>query len=264
MIKKQLIFLCLFPVLVLAAPAWRNEVNIPKTVNLKAMPPTHLGYELSWNGRLKAGTVDILLGKKDPRYPKHYVCQAYGGSTGWARALYPFSMNYIGFLHPKSLRPIMFVGNETEHGKLKNYSNNFTTSKVTATKTTTKKGEKPKVEKEIFIHQPALDLFSALLQARSLPLKIGDNIVMPLYPVSTPYLARLSVLGHEDFGGRKAIKIDVKLQKINDKGELVAYDKMKNATLWLSDDDWRVPLELRVEAFIGDVRMTLKKHDPLP
>jgi hypothetical protein len=33
---------------------------------------------------------------------------------------------------------------------------------------------------------------------------------------------------------------------------------MKSATLWLSDDANRLPLELRAEVFIGDVRMTLK------
>jgi hypothetical protein len=38
---------------------------------------------------------------------------------------------------------------------------------------------------------------------------------------------------------------------------------MKTATLWISDDQHRIPLELRVAAFIGDVRMTLKKQEML-
>ena len=261
--KKLLLLLGILPILTQVATAWRDDVNIPKSGALKAMPPTQLTYDLSWKGRVKAGSIDILMGKKDARYPKYFVCQAYGGSTGWARAINPFSLNYIGFLRPDTLRPVMFVGNETEGNKLKSYSNTFTSKSVVGTKTTTRKGKEPVVEKTAFRHNPTLDLFSALLQARSLPLAQGEKVVMPLYPISAPYLARLTVLGREDFGGRNAIKIDIKLQKIGENDELVNYKKMKSATLWLSDDEWRIPLQLRVDAFIGDVRMSLTKQENL-
>ncbi|MGE9268070.1 MAG: DUF3108 domain-containing protein [Verrucomicrobiales bacterium] len=260
--KTFLALLCLLPALATAAPAWQSEVNIPRSGALKKMPPTHLRYELSWNGRVKAGTLDALLGKPDKRYPNHFVCQIYGGSTGWARTLHPLSVNYIGILNQNTLRPVVFVGNETEKKELKKYDNRFTASKVASTKTTTEDG-KTKTQKRSFAHTPALDLFSALFQARSLPLAQGKTYVMPFYPISAPYLARLTVLGRENFGGRPAIKLDVKLQKIGPNNELVAYKKMKKATLWVSDDAWRVPLELRVEAFIGDVRMSLTEQKNL-
>jgi hypothetical protein len=44
---------------------------------------------------------------------------------------------------------------------------------------------------------------------------------------------------------------------------LKPYKKMKTATLWITDDEDRVPLELRVAAFIGDVRMTLTGQQKL-
>ena len=44
---------------------------------------------------------------------------------------------------------------------------------------------------------------------------------------------------------------------------LKPYKKMKTSTLWISDDEDRIPLELRVDAFIGDVRMTLTEQRPL-
>jgi hypothetical protein len=44
---------------------------------------------------------------------------------------------------------------------------------------------------------------------------------------------------------------------------LKPYKKMKTSTLWITDDEDRVPLELRVEAFIGDVRMTLTGQQKL-
>jgi hypothetical protein len=43
--------------------------------------------------------------------------------------------------------------------------------------------------------------------------------------------------------------------------ELRPYKKLKkDATLWLSDDADRIPVELRATAFIGDVRATLTAH----
>ena len=43
--------------------------------------------------------------------------------------------------------------------------------------------------------------------------------------------------------------------------ELLPYKKLKrDATLWLSDDADRIPLELRAAVFIGDIRATLTSH----
>jgi hypothetical protein len=40
--------------------------------------------------------------------------------------------------------------------------------------------------------------------------------------------------------------------------ELMPYKKLKSdATLWLSDDKDRIPVEFRAAVFIGDVRATL-------
>ena len=77
-------------------------------------------------------------------------------------------------------------------------------------------------------------------------------------PFNKPYLLRVHVTGREKFDGRDTIKLDVSLQKIDPATkELLPYAKMKKTTLWLSDDANRIPVELRAEAFIGDVRMTL-------
>lgn len=41
------------------------------------------------------------------------------------------------------------------------------------------------------------------------------------------------------------------------------YKKMTTTHLWLSDDTRRIPLEIRSEVFIGDVRVTLKNATSL-
>ena len=80
---------------------------------------------------------------------------------------------------------------------------------------------------------------------------------MVLHPFASPYLARFRVIRREIHRGLKYLRMDLKLQKINPKGKLLVYDKMKTTTMWFSDDHERLPVELRSKAFIGDVRAVL-------
>lgn len=257
---KSLILAFALTLPALAAPDWMKEVNIPKKGPLKAMPACELEYSMSWNGRLKAGSFNLVWGEKDPRYPKHFVTHAWGGSTGWAHALFPYQFNYTSFLNPKTRRPIIFAGTEKERKKVDVLNYRFSSRGVSGTETRKTTG---KVKKTAFRLPNALDLFSGLLQIRSMPLKKGEKVVMPFHPVSTPYLARIKVLGRETHLGRKCIKLDVGLEKIRSNMELKEYKKLKTATVWLSDDQWRVPIEIRAKVFIGNVRVLLTEHKSL-
>jgi len=86
---------------------------------------------------------------------------------------------------------------------------------------------------------------------------------MPFHPVATPYLARVKVLGRETHRGRKCIKLDISMEKIDENMALKKYDKLKSATVWLSDDGWRVPIEVRAQVYVGDVRILLTRQEAL-
>jgi len=263
--KFLILTLALFSALPLAAaPDWVKRVNIPKTGALKKIDPTHLSYKLSWDGRVKAGTLDLTFGKKDPRYPKHFIVQSWGGSTGWASVLYPFQFNYIGFLSAKTYRSIMFIGNEVGKRKDSNYQFTFKKSQVTGTKKSTyKNGKANKTQKRSFKYPRTLDLFGGLLQIRSLKLENNKTYLMPFHPVGKAYLANITVLGRETHMGRKAIKLRVSMKRIQENLELKTYKKLKSATVWLSDDSQRIPLEVRAKVWVGDVRMSLLKQKAL-
>ena len=53
------------------------------------------------------------------------------------------------------------------------------------------------------------------------------------------------------------------MEKIDDKMQLKAYKKLKSATVWLSDDEWRIPIEIRAAVYVGDVRILLTKQEVL-
>jgi len=246
----------------MASPDWLKDVNIPAKSSLKPISPVKLTYSMTWDGRVKAGSFNLLFGEKDPRYPKHFLVRSYGGSTGWAHALYPYRFHYTSFLHPRTLRPIMFVGKEEERRESDALSYRFNSKGVTGTKKNTEDGV-TKTKTSDFRYAHSLDLFSGLLQIRSMPLKKGETVVMPFHPIATPYLARVKVLGREKHLGRQCIKLNISLQKIDKDLSLKDYKKLKSATVWLSDDQWRVPIEIDAKVFVGHVKVFLTDYENL-
>jgi len=247
--------------LTLPAAAWQNEVNTGKPGPHLKIRPVSLSYELSWNGAVNSGRINLVFGREDKRYPNNFIAQAYGKSTGVASGLYPYSFEYTSFLKKHDYTPSLFISRDRDSEETNDTTNRYgkTINSVEVT-TPHKKGTAPATKKHSFTYpdHTVYDLLSSILYIRSLPLNDGDKTVMVMYPSGDPYLARITVLGREMHNGRKCIKLDLKLNKIDDRTlVLKTYKKMKTATLWVSDDPERLPMEFRVDAFIGDVRAVL-------
>ncbi|MBK1834351.1 DUF3108 domain-containing protein [Roseibacillus ishigakijimensis] len=242
-----------------AQPTWMREVNLTKPGPHLPTRPIELTYDLSWNGRVSAGQATIRFGHPDPRYPRSYIAQSYGSTTGFARKLFQFDFNYTSFLRPASFRPQVFVAEEKTSDELKRTETRFERGRVKATEQKTdRKTGKVDTSNSSFTYPNALGVHAAVIWARSLDLKAGQEAVFVVMPFKTPYLCRLTHLGHEVVATRRTIKYDLKLHKIDKKTlQLKDYDKVKSLVLWISDDAERLPLEFRSEVFIGDVRAVL-------
>jgi len=245
-----------------AEPAWLDDINIPKKGPLRQISPTKLEYVISFNGKGKAGTFRILFGEKAPRYPDHFLVRAHGGSSGWAKTLFPYQFHYLSFLNPKTLRPTKFVGTEREGSKVTALDYRFDSKGVSGTKKTTEDDE-TQTESSKFSFPYSLGLFSGLLQIRSLPLNDNDEVVMALHPVTSAYLTKIKIVGREVHLGRECIKLSIGAEKIEADMSLQHEDDPKTASIWLSDDDWRIPIEMRGEMPICPVRVFLTKHENL-
>ncbi len=258
---RSLALLAAALLLTLPATAWQNEVNTGKPGPHLKIRPVSLSYELSWNGAVNSGRINLVFGREDKRYPNNFIAQAYGKSTGVASGLYPYSFEYTSFLKKHDYTPSLFVSRDRDSEETNDTTNRYGKT-VTSVEVTTphKEGAVATTKKHSFTYadHTVYDLLSSILYIRSLPLNDGDKTVMVMYPSGDPYLARITVLGREMHNGRNCIKLDLKLNKIDDKTlVLKTYKKMKTASLWVSDDPERLPMEFRVDAFIGDVRAVL-------
>lgn len=263
--KSTLLLLALASPLTSAQPTWMSEVNLTKPgPNLKVRP-IELTYDLSWNGRVSAGQATIRFGYSDPRYPKSFIAQSYGSTTGFARKLFPFDFNYTSFLRQTNYRPQVFIADEKTRKERKLTETRFSGKGVSSTEKETDliKGGTD-VSSSSFAYPNALGVHSAVLWARSLDMQPGQEAVFVVMPFKSPYLCRVTHLGNEVLATRRTVKYDLKLQKIDRKTrELKNYDKVKSLVLWISDDAERLPLEFRSKVFIGDVRavLTSRKYD---
>jgi hypothetical protein len=243
-----------------AAQTWQNELSEARPGAWPAITPTVLDFKVSWKGMLDAGSVRIEFAPRDAKKPGMLVVRSSSSSRGLASALFPYRGHYWSEIHPATLRPRFFHGVETDRrekstttvrhhpGRLEYLEIN---EPLNAGKVTRNTGG--------FRFDPVYDLFSAMLHVRSQRLNPGDRITLVVHPFRTPYLLRVRVIAREQHMDRPAIRIGVSMQKIDNKSlELRPYQKMRReATMWLSDDADRIPLELRASVFIGDVRATL-------
>lgn len=246
-----------------AAPSWSSDLTTATPGTHPGIRAQKLNYSLSWKGQVQAGHVTFVFGAKGSNN-ETIAAQCYGGSQGFAAKLFPYKFDMSGKINRTSLQPISMHCNETDKEETQVTTVQYKPGQVTVNEISRPHSTgKDEIKNVTFAFAPVFDAFSVMLLIRSHDLATGDNITQVIHPFKTPYLAKITVLGREKMNGKDAIKLNVQMTKIMKDLSLKPYKKMKTATLWITDDEDRVPLELRVAAFIGDVRMTLTGQQKL-
>lgn len=256
---RSLMFSLLTAASLAAAPSWEPELTSPTPGVFPLPAPTVLEFRVSWNGTLDAGKVRIEFAPPDAKKAGSYVVRSSASSTGAAAVIFPYKTNFWSEFAPTTLRPRFFQGVENDNTELVTTTVRHSPAKVESSEITKQiKSGVSKQKDRSFTYSPVFDLFSAMLHVRSQKLDNGDNFALVIHPFATPYLLRVKVNGREMHNGKNTIRLTMGMRKIDRKTqELLPYKKLKqDATLWLSDDADRMPVELRAAAFIGDIRVT--------
>jgi len=249
--------------------AWLNDVTrVPPGEN-QNLESVYCEYGLSWNNVLNAGKLNVGIAKSEAAEdsPASYLGGANGKSSGIARALWPYDFEAASVVRQSDLRPIAFNMKEKERNRTLDYHILFESKKLVCSTTKPKEdGTEDSVTHLLtYKHDFGQDLFSAILYLRSLPLKDGDEVDMVVTPFNRPYLAQFKVEGHEKkkIKGEKydTIRLSAKIRKINKDLSIQNYDKMKKATIWLSEDEFRLPLEIHADLTVGFVSARLTKRE---
>lgn len=191
--------------------------------------------------------------------------RAVASTTGLARTLWKLDANFESAVAPDTLLPIAVEQREAYAKTTVTTRLAFTPDTVTRARDESPPPSTPHKTKR-FKYPRARDFHAAYLFARSQPLAPRDRLSFVVFAGSDGYLATLTVTKCETISFRQAsypaIRCDLALQKLDRKHGLVPHTKFQSATIWLSDDNARLPLKARVRVFIGTVNLELESSLP--
>lgn len=241
-------------------PAWMETITRLPPGDHADLRPVHLEYTLGWNNRVNAGEFEISVIRENQEGAK-FVGHAAGRSTGFARILWPYDFQAQSIIEGDSLRPLTFQLKERERSAESDYDILFEPESQVYTTTWRRKDHEAKTATARFSFDFGQDVLSSAFYLRTQPLSDGDIITMVVTPFNKPYLARFTVEGREKrrIKGKKydAIRIDATIGKVNGDLSIKRYEKIKKTTLWVSNDDYRIPLELQSDISFGFVSACL-------
>lgn len=249
--------------------AWVSEITRDPPGVHRDLKPVRVDFGLSWNNVLNAGELAVVLTHERDGV---LVGRAEGSSNGLARALWPYDVEVESQVEPITLRPQLFQLAETERNKASRFRLQFDPGKVrTRTVITPIKGGEvvagvePEINESIYRYESIQDVLSTALYLRSQELGDGETVKMVISPFNRPYYAEFSSQGAErrKIRGEKydTIRLDVNIRKIRHDKTLQDYEKMKTATIWLSDDEFRLPVEIHADIFVGFVSARMKSRE---
>jgi hypothetical protein len=236
---------------------WRADLSPPGAGAFPSMRDVKLSYECGWAG-IKAGEVVAQF-----THPKPDECVMTGSATttGLARMLWRIDATHEAHGNPLTLKPRSVRQVEVYHYQTISTALDYDDDGVARLRAST--ADKNPARRKRFEFPGLHDLQTALLYVRSQPLKNGDVYHLVVYPGTAAYLATVTVEGRDRIkvkaGEYPAIRMDLKLEKIQPDMTLVPHGKFKRATAWLSDDSDRLPLRMNAQIFIGSVWVELAK-----
>ena len=234
---------------------WTSTLTHDSPGNFPDPPTVHATYAFGWSG-ITAATSEAYFHRGDQQT---FVLEGKGRTVGLARILWKFDLSYRSVVNAQTLRPIQTHQIETARSKRIETDLKFSSGGVSGTRM---EGNRATPTVKDFAMENLYDLHSVFLYLRSQPLRDHSVYRVAVYPANSAYVATVTVLGREHLrarpGNYNAIKMDLKLERVNKKNELEPHRKFKHATIWLSDDNDRVLLRIESQIFVGTVTAELQ------
>ena len=252
---------CFFSICQSAEP-WSDRIG-PQTLGpFPLVRPFSGEFRFGWS-EIGAASAKAKLSYTDDKI----LVEVEGGTDGLARALWQLDAKHKAIILKEGLTPLQFEQLEKYAKKTVRTEAVFKPDglwRIRAVPTDPKnvpRWKKIKIE-------PVRDMISAMLFIRSQVLDDGDKIGVIAFPGDAPFLVEVTVAKHERIRVadqlRDAIKLDFQIQRIDlkkKKSRLAPHGKFRSGSVWLSDDQDRIPLRAEVNIFIGYVFGELQRLD---
>jgi Protein of unknown function (DUF3108) len=234
------------------AADWQSTLTSEPPGNFPALRPLRASYRFGWSG-LTAATGEFHF--TAPSQDK-FQLEGTGQTIGFVRALWKLDANFRAVADSQTLRPIKSQQTENYRKKKLLTRLTFTNKGVTGVRTESR-GESTATKTRKFNFSNLFDLHSAMLYLRSQSLTDSSVHRVVVYASTNAYLATVTVICREEVSVRattyKAIKADLRLDRVGKHLELEPHRKFRRATIWVSDDRDRILLRIEAQIFVGTV-----------
>ena len=241
---------------------WQSTLTKDPPGPFPAPPPLEASYHFGWSG-FTAAIAEARFSKPSN---DRFQLEGSGRTLGLARVLWKFDVDYRSLAAAHTLRPI--ESNQVEIYRAKKLTTHLTFNASGVHRLRTETPANGPTKPRDFDFPNLFDLHSALLYLRSQPLADGDIYRIVVYPGTAAYLATFTVTRREKIsvhaGTYPAIKLDLRLQRVGKDAKLEPYKKFRKATVWVSDDNLRLPLRAEAQIFVGTIFAELQSFRLLP
>jgi len=213
-----------------------------------------LTFDISWTSFITAGTATLSVKERRPagngRHAYYLVAEATPSSV--VSKLYSLYYKAESMLDTRTLLPTLATIYSDEGGRKRYKTTTFSGTgsakyevKTSTTNTATLK-----------LPATTQDPLGAMYVLRALPLKLGLSVPIPITDSGKSYTMRVRVQGRETvrtgIGSLPAFKIALSVTDSAGKAS-------DTGTLWMSDDERRLPVKFQAGLTVGSVQLVLSK-----
>ena len=225
-------------------------------------PGETLTFDVTWSV-FPAGQVTATLARVEGRSPEAYEVITSARSQGFVSVLYPVDNELHSLFDPRTLCSIQIHKKINEGRRHRDTRIVFDTNKKLAILDEHDPSEAAAPPKHAENEIPVCveDVVTAFYYVRHKPLRVGDQIRLPINDGAKTYDVTVDVQAREQIqtplGTRAAFRVEPKVFR-------GLYQRPGRMLIWFSDDEQRLPLRIKASISMGTITGTLKSVSPVP
>jgi hypothetical protein len=226
------------------------------------VPGETLTYDVTWS-IFPAGQVSATLARAKGSQREAYEVVTKARSQGFVSVLYNIDNEFHSLFDPQTLCSIQIHKKINEGRRHRDTRIVFDRARKLAIldEHDPTKPDAPPKHAENDIPECVEDVVTAFYYLRRKPLRVGDQIRLPINDGAKTYDVTVEVQAREQIqtplGARAAFRVEPKVF-----GGL--YKRSGRMLIWFSDDAQRLPLRIKASVSMGAITGTLKSVSPVP
>lgn len=235
-----------------------------------ATPGEHMQYKLSLRG-VELATYELGIGELAPLAGKQtIVVQGHAKTTGLAAVIATIDDRFTSWIDVATGQPLRFQTDEYASGSKTDIEHaivDLGARDGDVVPVTFHVNDAPPVPEPQTVSQPVVwDYNAFMLALRSWEGAPGTARAFEVFRSRFLWHVDVTIHGKERLvtalGTLPALRIDGKTYKLDRKGAREPDSAERMFTMWISNDDGRVPLEIKATTDYGDLRMQIVDYQP--